>query len=285
MTRLAVGFGRGFPRMWLLPIGALTVVLGVAATGHLSRSIVADLIAWWPVWTGLVVAAVLLREKKVGHIRVSGLIPLAGLLLVLLFFWGHVAGWPIMPSAAQRLVGPEVGSVETAALTADIDGRLDVAGGAEYLYRVEPVMGGGRIGIPGASEQVVDSSVSVMLEAPSNPGLYSYAGWDITLANTPRWSLSLSGAIDADLSSSTLDALEVAGSGIVRLGGVSEETPVSVDGSFRIVVPPDTAARVIGVASVPASWALDDQGAASPTAGAGWVITVTPDASVRVSEG
>lgn len=285
MTRLAVGFGRGFPRMWLLPIGTLTLVLGVAATGNLSRSIVADLIAWWPVWVGLVLAAVLLRERKVGHLRVSGLIPLAAFLFVGLFLWGHLARWPIMPSAAQRLVGPEVGGVETASLEADIDGEVHVAGGADYLYRVEPVMRGGGIGIPTAGERVVDSSMSVVLEAPTDPGLYSYAGWDLAIADTPRWSLSLRGAIDADLSSSTIDSLQVDGDGVVRLGGVSEETPISVSGSFQVVIPPGTAARVIGLASVPASWTLDDRGATSPAVGTGWVITVEPGASLSISEG
>ena len=45
MTHRTVGFGRGFPRSWILPIAVLTIILGVAASGRLSRAIVADLIA------------------------------------------------------------------------------------------------------------------------------------------------------------------------------------------------------------------------------------------------
>jgi hypothetical protein len=285
MTRLAVGFGRGFPRVWLLPIGALTSILGVAVTGRLSRSIVADLIAWWPVWLGLAVAAYFFRERKVGQVRVAGLIPLVALLMVGLFLWGHLAGWSVMPSAAQRLVGPEIGGFSEASLAAEIDGRIELGGGAEYLYRVEPVMTGGGIGIPAASEQVVDSTVAVTLEPPADPGLYTYAGWDMALADSPEWTLDLSGAIDADVSSLTITELSLTGSGAVQLGPADGETRVSVDGSFQLIVPPDTPTRVIGVASVPGSWSPDSRGAQSPDLGSGWVIAVAEGASVTVSEG
>lgn len=285
MRSLAVGFGRGFPRVWLLPIGLLTLILGVAAVGGLSRSIAADLIAWWPVWLGLAVAAYLLRERNVGLFRVAGLIPLAALVLVVLFLSGHLAGWSIMPSAAQRLVGPLPDAHTDAALDAEIDGEIGVTGGSDYLYRVEPSMGGGGIGIPVASEQIVDSSVSIALEPPSDPGLYSYAGWDLALSESPRWSLSLSGSIDADLSSLDVDELSVEGSGVVRLGETDTETPVSVGGTVRVIVPPQNAARVVGQASVPESWTVDTEGAASPVIGNGWVITAEPGSSVTVSVG
>lgn len=284
MTRVGVGFGRGFPRVWLIPIGALTVVLGVAASGRLSRSIVADLIAWWPVWVGLAIAAIFLRERKLGAIRVAGIVPLVALFFVLLFIWGHLAGWTLMPSASQRLVGPEAGAFAEATMQAEIDGVLEVSGGSEYLYLVEPVMRGGGIGIPGASEQVVDSSVAVVLQPPSDPGLYTYAGWDLTLDDSARWSLTLGGAIDADLTTLPIDELTVGGSGVVRLSGVAGETPVSVDGSFRVVVPSGTPARVVGTASVPASWSVDSGGGVSPAAGEGWVITVAPGSTVTISE-
>lgn len=285
MIRLAVGFGRGFPRIWLLPIGALIVILGVAVSGRLSRAIAADFLAWWPVWLGLAAAAYFLREEKVGPLRVAGLVPLVALVFVGLFLWGHLAGWVVMPSAAQRLVGPESGGFTEVALEARIDGAIDVTGGSEFLYRVEPMRGGGGIGIPGASEQVVDSEVMIVLEPPADPGLYSYAGWKLALADEPRWSLALDGAIVADLSSLVVGELELDGSGVVRLGEVDVETPVFVDGSFTLVVPPDVPARVVGVASVPATWSQDARGATAPTAGEGWVVSVVSGAEVTVSEG
>lgn len=284
MTRLAVGFGRAFPRVWLLPIGALTLILGVAVSGRLSRSIAADLLAWWPVWLGLAAAAYLLREKKFGTLRAAGLVPLVALVFVALFLWGHLAGWTVMPSAAHRLVGPEADGFTEASIEARIDGEIHVRGASDFLYRVEPVRSGGTIGIPDASEQLIDSAVSVDLEAPADPGVFAFAGWHLFLSETPRWSLSLDGAIDADLTTLTLSELELDGAGTVRLGSIDEETPVTVDGTFDVVVPPDTPARVIGVASVPSSWSLDDRGATAPASGSGWVISVVTEADVTVAE-
>lgn len=284
MTRPAVGFGRAFPRSWLLPIGALTIVLGVAASGRLSRSIVADFVAWWPVWLGIAVAAYVFRERRFGMFRVAGLVPLVALALVALFTWGHLGGWTVMPSASQRLVGPEAGGFASAALDAHVDGVIEVEGGGQFLYLVEPVMRGGRIGIPAAAEQVVDDSVSIELDQPADPGLYSFAGWDLELSSSTRWTLTLEGAIDADLSSLDVDQLALVGSGEVVLGQPGEATGVSVDGIFHIVVPAGAPARVNGRASVPASWSLDDRGAISPTQGKGWVITVVPEAVVTVTE-
>jgi hypothetical protein len=284
MTRLAVGFGRGFPRIWLLPIGMLTLVLGIAVSGRLSRSIVADLIAWWPVWIGLALAAYFFRDRKFGLIRAAGLVPLVALLFVGLFTWGHLAGWAMMPSASQRLVGAEVGGFSTATLTAEVDGTIEVRGGARFLYVVEPVRQGGGIGIPTAAEQMVDSSVEIELQAPGDPGFYSYAGWDIQLSESPVWTLMLDGALDADLSTLAVERLALTGSGVVRLGEADGETVVAVDGVFHLVIPAEVPARVNGRASVPASWRPDAIGAISPTSGDGWVITVGPEATVTVSE-
>jgi hypothetical protein len=285
MTRFAVGFGRGFPRAWLLPIGALTLMLGIAVAGRLSRSIAADLIAWWPVWLGIAIAAYMLRDQRVGTFRVAGMIPLVALLFVGLFAWGHLAGWSIMPSASQRLVGPEVGGFTEAALQAEIDGAIEVDSGSEFLYQVEPVRRGGVIGIPGANEQVLDSSVAVLLSPPADPGLYSYAGWALNLNEEPSWSLILGGAVDADLTSLSITGLTLDGSGVVRLGSTKGATPVSVSGSFQIVVPADTPARVNGRATAPNSWTGDVDGAVAPTFGEGWVITVERGAKVAIVEG
>ena len=284
MTHRAVGFGRGFPRAWLLPIGALTIILGVAASGRLSRSIVADLLAWWPIWLGLAITAYLLRERRLGNLRAAGLVPIVALFFVALFILGHLAGWSIMPSASQRLVGPEPGSVDTATLIAEIDGQLEVRGESEFLYQVEPIKRGGRVGIPDAVETVADTMVTVALEAPPNPGLYSYAGWDVRLSLGPVWSLDLRGAIDADLTALALDEVEVSGAGTVQLGEATVETLVDVGGSFQMTIPAGTAARVVGTARVPSSWTLTQDGASSPGGGSGWVFTVVGDASLTIVE-
>lgn len=284
MTHRAVGFGRGFPRAWLLPIGALTILLGVAASGRLSRSIVADLMAWWPIWLGLAITAYLLRERRVGTIRVAGLVPIVALVFVGLFTWGHLAGWSIMPSASQRLVGPNPESFSSVTLIAGIDGEIEMSGGSEFLYQIEPIKRGGRIGIPEATETVVDTSVTVDLEEPADPGLYSYAGWVLQLSPDAVWSLDLSGAIDADLTALTVEALEVSGGGTVQLGEATIETPVSVGGSFQVSIAAGSAARVVGTAAVPSSWTLTQDGATAPGGGTGWVFTVVGDASLTIVE-
>ncbi|MFZ0015323.1 MAG: hypothetical protein WAL25_14545 [Acidimicrobiia bacterium] len=285
MTHRAVGFGRGFPRIWLIPIGALTILLGIAASGRLSRSIVADLIAWWPIWLGLAITAYLLRDRRLGAFRVAGLVPLAALAFIGLFIWGHLAGWSIMPSSSQRLVGPDPSGYSSAELTAAIDGEISVAGGSDYLYQVEPLKRGGAIAIPTANEHVSNGSISVAFELPADPGLYVYAGWDLGLSSAPVWSLDLDGAVEADLTGLTLDSLRVTGAGTVLLGEADVETPVEVGGSFHFVVPSGTPARVVGVASVPATWTLTADGASSPAGGDGWVVTVVGDATLTVNEG
>ena len=284
MTHRAVGFGRGFPRVWLLPIGALTILLGVAASGRLSRSIVADLIAWWPVWIGLGIAAFIFRDRKLGSYRVSGIVPLVALGFVLLFLWGHLAGWSIMPSSSQRLVGPNAASFTTAALSADIDGRIHVSPETDFLFQVEPLMQGGGIGIPRSEEQVVDTSVAIDLIEPEDPGLYVYAGWDLRLNPGAVWSLDLGGSLDADLTALTISALDASGAGTIDLGTVTAATPVNISGSFRVTVPAEFPARVVGTASVPASWRLTADGAQAASPGEGWVITVVGDTSLTVVE-
>jgi len=285
MTLRAVGFGHGFPRAWLLPISLLTLVLGIAAFGGLSRSIVADLIAWWPVWLGLGSAAYFYRDRKVGEIRMSGLIPLVALFFVLIFIWGHLAGWPLMPSASQRLVGPDPTGFTYASLSASIDGRIDAHGGSDHLYQVEPINKAGTVGIPTATEDVLEDTVDVTLDEPADPGLYGYAGWELILSSSPIWDLRLAGAVDADLTDVHLSALSVDGSGMVRLGDSDGDTPVSVHGGFVVVVPSGQPASVVGVASVPATWDLTPDGASSPAPGTGWVITVVGDGTLSVVEG
>lgn len=285
MNRLVVGFGRGFPRAWLIPIGAITLLLGIAAAGVLSRSIAADFLAWWPIWVGLGITAYLVRDQKLGTFRMAGLVPLAALFFVALFAWGHLAGWGIMPSASQRLVGPEVAGITRASLSADIDGRIVVSGDSEFLYRVDPIRRGGGVGIPTAAEQVVDSTIDVSLQEPADPGVYSYAGWDLGLSPISVWTVSLDGAVEADLRELTIEELSLGGAGTVRLGLAEGETPVTVAGGFGIVVPEGEPVRVMGSASVPVSWVLTEDGAMTPGGGDGWVITVVGEGTLSVTEG
>ncbi len=50
MTHTASGSKTGVPKGWLLPAAVLVVILLAAVVGWLSRSVVIDFVAWWPVW-------------------------------------------------------------------------------------------------------------------------------------------------------------------------------------------------------------------------------------------
>ena len=285
MTHRVAGSGRGVPRLWLLPIGVLTGMLGVTAAGILSRSLILDLAAWWPVWLAVVVVALLGHGRRVGRIKVAGLVALLATAALLVFLVGHLEGWSVMPSSTSRLIGPAPEGSTTAALTARIDGTVRIAAGAEFLYEVEPVRLGGEIGVPDAVEQVQESAISVLLEPPSDPGFYVFAGWDIVLSSTPIWNLALEGEIDADLGGLQITGLVLDGDGVVRLGRAVQPIPASIVGEFQLIVPDGVAVRVVGIAAVPEAWQQLSDGWRSPTPGDGWVISVPKGSSLSVTDG
>ena len=116
MTHLAGGSRRGVPKVWILPVLALVMILVAISLGILSRSVLVDLIAWWPVWLVLVVLAFLARGRRWGRVRVSALVAILSVLVLGAFITGHILGWAAMPSAATVLNGPQAGSVSTGAL-------------------------------------------------------------------------------------------------------------------------------------------------------------------------
>ncbi len=285
MTHRVAGSGRGVPRLWLLPIGVLIGMLGVTAADILSRSLFLDLAAWWPVWLAFIVLAFLGHGVRAGRVKVAGLVPLLATATLLVFLAGHLEGWSVMPSSSARLLGPTAEGSTTAALTARIAGTVRIAAGADFLYEVEPVRLGGEIGVPEAVEQVQESAISVLLEPPSDPGFYVFAGWDILLSATPTWNLALEGEIDADLGGLQITGLVMGGDGVVRLGRVVQQTPVSIMGEFELIVPGGVAVRVLGVAVVPETWQQLSDGWRSPTPGDGWVISVSDGSSLSVTDG
>ena len=285
MTHRATGAGVGVPRIWLLPISVFAGLVFVTATGWLSQSIVLDAVAWWPLWILLVGLVFVTRGRRLWKIRLSGVVPLVITAALLLFAAGHLLGWSVMPSSSQRLVGPVAGSEPTAALSARIDGVVSVSLGSDFLYEVDPIRRGGEIGIPGASEQIQGSNISILLEAPHDPGLSKFAGWDVTLSGLPVWNLTLEGEIDADLGDLDMSGFQVFGSGVVTLDRVSTVVPATVAGTFELVIPTGVAARIVGQAFVPPSWTELSDGAKSPTAGEGWVISVPVGSTVTVTEG
>ncbi len=283
MTHTASGSGRGFPRGWLLPIVALVGILIYAALGWLSRSVVIDLLAWWPLWVLIAAVGIFTRRRRIGKVRLSGVIPVLALAALGLFLAGHLLGWDVMPSSAPPLVGPASESVTTAAMSARIEGRLDVGlGQAGYLYSAVPIRTGGETGLPEAVERTQGTTIAVVLEPVEDPGFYTFAGWGLELDPSPAWALSLGGDLSADLSAFRVTDLQVEGKGSVLLGTPMAETPVSVSGDFEIQVPGGAAVRVVGVAEVPGDWTETEDGWESPAGSGGWVVSVAAGSTLTI---
>jgi len=286
MTHIAGGSRRRIPKAWILPLLVVVLILTATYTGTISRSIAIDFISWWPVWLVLLLLTILARGRRWGRVRVSALVPILTVLTLGLFVTGHVLGWTAMPSASIRLIGPGPGSATTVALSAQVDGVLEVGSGQSgFLYAVDPVRLGGEVGPPAAVEQIQGANLSVRLEPAADPGLYTFAGWILDLEEGPTWNLSLGGEVDANLRRLSLSGLQMNGEGRASLGTVSESVVVNVSGTFEITIPPATPVRVVGEAVVPGSWAENAEGSASPTAGDGWVISVGENSFLTVIEG
>jgi hypothetical protein len=272
------------PKGWLVPVVVLVGILLAAAIGWLSRSVVIDFVAWWPLWVAIGAVAFFARALKVGRVRVAGLVPLLATAGLGLFLIGHLQGWEAMPSSSASLVGPEPGVITGAALSARIEGRAEVsASDTGFLYTVVPIRTGGTTGLPEAVERTQGTAISVFLEPVESPGIYTFAGWDIDLDPAPTWNLSLGGRLEADLTSLRLTELQVEGSGTVTLGTPIAETPVRVSGDHVIRIPAGVAARVVGQAVVPDDWVQTADGWTSPAGGGGWVISVSEGATLEIT--
>lgn len=284
MTHRAAGPSRGIPRIWLLPLLVFTVILGLTALDYLSRALILDLVAWWPVWLLLAILVVLAGGRRIGRVRVSGLVPILVTGVFVAFVVSHVNEWSLNPSASRYLAGPPVGGFSEAALVAGIDGDIVVEAGSDFLYEVDPLPGGGDVGVPISEERAAEESVVVELDAPSNPGFDSFSGWRISLSESPTWELNLRGILDLDLTSLRIAELEIAGAGDVTLGAADTPVAVTVDGAFNLAVPVGVPVRVAGSAQPPDTWEETSDGWRSPVAGAGWVITVPEGSAIVVEE-
>jgi hypothetical protein len=273
-------------RAWILPVIALLALWVAVLGGWLSRSLVADFLSWWPIWLLLFGVGVLLRGRKIGNVRLEGLIPLVSVVALGLFLFAHVQGWSVLPSSAGEVVGQTDTGVSVAAISARIgegDIRID-SGQPGALYRSGPLRGGGEIGLPEASERSQGDEVSVELSPLEDPGWYRFNGWSVALSPLPEWGITLQGLIDGDLTGLRIDNLQLEGSGTVSLGSVDTGTPVSIDGNFHIVVPDGHPVRVVGAAEVPDDWNRDENGILSPAEGSGWIISVATGSVVRITE-
>lgn len=265
---------------WKLLGAALVVVVAAVAIGWISRSIVIDFLSWWPVWIGLAGLGYWARDRKLGRIKLSGVIAIVTVVMIAVFVFAHLQGWDFLPSNTEELVGGSDVGIKTAAVSAAVAGDLKVASGSGgVLYSVAAIRRGGTVGVASAVERTQGDVVSVTLSAVADPGWYVFAGWSLDLSPVPSWSLSLNGEVDADLTQLRVESLQIEGGGTVSLGSVTQGTPVAISGDFVLSVPGDQAVRVIGPAEVPEGWIHNDTGTTAPIEGQGWVISV-PEGSI-----
>jgi hypothetical protein len=271
-------------RTWILPAITALVVVVLVITGFLSRAIAFDFASWWPVWGVLAAIGIWSRGRKLGSLRLGGLVAIASVAVGVVFVFAHLQGWPLMPSSAGLLTGSPDSAFVSAGLSARVTGgELIVGGGSTgVLYTAEPLRRGGDISAPFAVERSQDGDVSVVLTGSEEPGLFLWAGWSVELSALPSWTLTLEGQMDADLTALTVDNLQLTGNGEVHLGAVTRSTPVTVSGDFVVHFPEDVPVRVVGPAEIPTDWTRTDTGASSPTEGQGWVVSIADGAVVEI---
>lgn len=271
----------GVPVLWALPLGVLFGLLLGLVFRVVSGAVLLDVIAWWPVWFVLGAFVWRVRGRRLGRVRASGLVPLLGAVVAIVFLVAHVRGWGVMPSASARLVGPDE-PYNRAALVARIDGWLRLDDDGRFLYEALPIRWGGSVPLPVAVEETVEDSISVHLRPGDESMFQRFRGWDVSLAPGPLWDLTLGGTVEADVTSLELTRLRLTGEGSVVFGDPIRATEVDVAGAYTLIFPASAPVRVVGQAAVPENWVQTADGWSTPDQGPGWVVNVTAGSTVVI---
>lgn len=268
----------------MLPAIVALIIVGFVVAGLLSRAIAVDFASWWPLWVALLAIGIGTRGRKLGSLRVGGLVAVASVGVAVVFIIAHLQGWSVMPSSAGLLTGSSDIEFNSAGLSARVPGGdlIVTTGSTGVLYTVEPLRRGGSIAAPYAVERSQEGDVSVVLTASEEAGLFLWAGWSVRLSVLPSWTLALEGQVDADLTAATMDNLQLEGGGEVHLGPATRSTPVTVSGDFVLEFPTGVPVRVVGPAEIPTDWTSTDTGASSPVEGQGWVVSIAEGAVVEI---
>ena len=278
---------------WLVLAGAV-VLLGaaVAAGGLLRRSVILDLVSFWPGW--IVTAGAFLIHRRVGGIRQRfsgyGLGPvlpysLAGWLVVVLVL--HLAGWELLPSSADRLEGPAVTDrIGATAMDVRLDGAVILGAGADLLYEVSSLPSTGAVAPPRGEELLTGADLEVLLREGPEAGWFGSAGWNLALNPSRDWALAVWAAeVDADLRRLSLRSLRVEADGAIRLGPPRGDVPASLAGDLVVEIPAEVSVELSGPATVGPGWEDGADGRSYQGGGAGrYVIEVGPDSDVVVNQ-
>lgn len=275
------------------PIWAwIMVLVGFAVTGVgilggvFSRSLVLDLISFWP---GLIlvmlVAAALYPFHRGEWSRLAAVVP-----LLLLTWLGstitlYLSEWSILPSASADFTGPDIAAESNGRISVSNQGDLNVTASSEpAMYSIETIRRGGATSAPISLERSDSDGFQVLISERTEPNWFVSKGWRLKLATSVAWDLELeAGNLDADLGDLAVTALRLAGAGRVVLPEGSGSTPVVVDGDYELIVPEGTAMLISGGnVQVPSNWIETDGSWRSPVDGDGYLVTVTGEAAVVV---
>lgn len=271
---------------WLMVAAAAVSITAGVVGGMLAPSVVLDIVSLWPLLVlSMLIAAALLPLRKRAPVRIAAALPMLLVSIMGASVVLHLSGWKQLPSSAANLVGPQAEGIGEASLTLDLGGKLTVRPGGSELYAVEIVRRAGSTGVPEALEsQIEGGPFFVLLQEQDGGRWYQTAGWDLTLAPGPVWSLDIdSPDLDADLSGLRLRSLALGGGGTLALPPPGEQdVEIEVAGDFVVEVPDSVKVELIGEATVPGGWMDTGEGHRSPYGGAGLVITVVAPAQVEV---
>ena len=275
---------------WLGLAGAAGLLGAVAAGGLLRRSVVLDLVSFWPGW--IVTCAVFLIHRRGVRQRFPGYglgpaLPysLMGWLVVALVL--HMAGWELLPSAADRLEGPAVTDrITTTAIDVRLDGVVILEAGAEALYEVSSLASAGAVAPPRGEELLTGDDLEVRLREGPVAGWFGSAGWNLTLDTSRDWAVAVSAAeVEADLSALSLRSLRVEADGAIRLGPARGDVPALLAGDLVVEVPAEVSVEISGPVTVGVGWEATGDGTSYRGDGAGrYLIEVDPDSDVVVNQ-
>jgi hypothetical protein len=271
------------------------VGFGLAVTGAgivggvFARSLVLDLVSFWPGLILVMLAAAALYPYHRGEwSRLAAIVPLLVLSWLGATIALHLSEWSVLPSAAADIEGPSAAGVDLADLTIVGGGELAVhfSPPEEPLYDVRMVRRGGSTAAARTFERVDPERAQITIDERERDTWFLTRGWRIRLNADVLWRVDLEAtSIEADLSGGQIASLRLAGTGNVVLPTATGEVQVAVDGRFELEVPMGVGMVVSGDdVTVPASWIDDDGVWTSPGAAIGYTVQVTPGGAIVVRE-
>jgi len=265
-------------------IAAAVAILG----GVFPRSLVLDLISFWPgLILVLLVAAALYPFHRGNWSRLAAVVPLLVLSWLGSTIALHLAEWSVLPSAAADFAGPPAVGIDEVALTAITQGEMTTSfSDIPFLYDVKTIRKGGSTPPARGLERLDGGPAQITIDEREPDTWFLTTGWRIRLSRDTVWSVDLeAGDMTVDLSGGRISALRLAGAGDVVLPVPTSEVLVIVEGRFELSLPDGTAMSVVGAdVTVPGDWAGSGDEWVSPATGDGYIVTVTSGASLVVRD-